>query len=154
MKIQIGILVLLATCHLVKSNCLPGLTALDNDLYAYDEDSTELLIANNDTNTVANEVRNGTSTGSENKTLTDGGDHDACIIGCNLTTKKPFIERCDKKQLIRNCKTRHNKCRCFKVQYMVPSNIFCESSTLSSSVNVRNSSILSGFVIVIYMFLS
>ncbi|CAO1392457.1 unnamed protein product, partial [Diamesa tonsa] len=96
MKIQIGILVLFVCCHLVKSNCMPGETALDNDQYAYDEENTDNSAI--ETTTIEDDGDyNEALTEAENKTLKE--DKKACLIGCNLTTtKKPYIELCNAEQ--------------------------------------------------------
>lgn len=160
MKIQIGIFVLFVACRLVKSECVDILTALANDLYAFDAEITEDyddFVTDNVVDEVTDSVVEFSKEGvgaNTNETVT--GNQKACILNCFLTTKKPLPQKeiCNQKQLINNCRTIHKKCRCMKLLYSGTSLEICNAPESSGSNNLQSSYIFSGLVIVIHSVLN
>lgn len=125
MKFQIGLLILFGISHLVISKHLPRSIAIDDD---------KLTVV-----------------------VVDENDYNGCILNCYLKTKKPHVkELCNKEQLDHNCKTLYNQCRCFKLKFNESNQDLYDSSSsaLPSKMNVQNSFIICGFIIVIHIILN
>lgn len=153
MKIQIGIFVLFVACSLVKSECVERLTAITIDFYAYDAEITEDYDDAGTDNVVdegSDRVGEVSKDGDDVNT-TVVGNHQACILNCYLTTRKPLPKKelCNQKQLKDNCKTIHKKCRCFKLEYAGTSLEICDLPDSSGSNIVQSNYVFSGLVIVI-----